>query len=274
MAARNKPQQLVSAAELGGAGTSAHPGVLAEISHAALPAASGGLIHDDGAAAEAIVAFLREKRLADMKSLGLLRTPRRCAHEGPRSGCSPVRRRPRRRRGGDRRSRRSPRSPPRRRAVRSRRRLPRRRPPPGRAAPPATRPARARPALVAREGYDTMLFAQSVLASDLAAALAARLDAGLNLGPIAELELRRQRPRRQASRALRLVMMVDGRLGALRSGSRSFAAACSSRSSARGRGGGAEGRGRDRRARSLRAARLLEPLRPSRREDRRSRTPR
>src|SRR5438067_5003293 len=36
--------------------------------------------------------------------------------------------------------------------------------------------------LVRDEGYDTVLFAQSVLASDLAAGLAARLDAGLNWG--------------------------------------------------------------------------------------------
>jgi electron transfer flavoprotein alpha subunit len=34
--------------------------------------------------------------------------------------------------------------------------------------------------LVGEEGYDTVLFAQSVLASDIAAALAVRLDAGLN----------------------------------------------------------------------------------------------
>jgi electron transfer flavoprotein alpha subunit len=42
--------------------------------------------------------------------------------------------------------------------------------------------------LVAREGFDTVLFAQSVLASDLAAALAARLGAGLNWD-LAGLEL-------------------------------------------------------------------------------------
>jgi electron transfer flavoprotein alpha subunit len=36
--------------------------------------------------------------------------------------------------------------------------------------------------LVRGEGYDTVLFAQSVLAADVAAALAARLDAGLNWG--------------------------------------------------------------------------------------------
>src|SRR5437899_2117376 len=36
--------------------------------------------------------------------------------------------------------------------------------------------------LVRDEGYDTVLFAQSVLAADVAAALAARLDAGLNWG--------------------------------------------------------------------------------------------
>ena len=36
--------------------------------------------------------------------------------------------------------------------------------------------------LVRDEGYDTVLFAQSVLASDVAAGLAARLDAGLNWG--------------------------------------------------------------------------------------------
>jgi len=32
------------------------------------------------------------------------------------------------------------------------------------------------------EGYDTVLFAQSVLAADIAAGLAARLEAGLNWG--------------------------------------------------------------------------------------------
>jgi electron transfer flavoprotein alpha subunit len=37
-------------------------------------------------------------------------------------------------------------------------------------------------ALVADEGFDTVLFAQSVLAADLAAGLALRLDAGLNWG--------------------------------------------------------------------------------------------
>jgi len=37
-------------------------------------------------------------------------------------------------------------------------------------------------ALVRDEGYDTVLFAQSVLAADVAAGLAARLDAGLNWG--------------------------------------------------------------------------------------------
>ena len=36
--------------------------------------------------------------------------------------------------------------------------------------------------LVREEGYDTVLFAQSVLAADVAAGLAARLDAGLNWG--------------------------------------------------------------------------------------------
>jgi electron transfer flavoprotein alpha subunit len=36
--------------------------------------------------------------------------------------------------------------------------------------------------LVREEGYDTVLFAQSVLAADIAAGLAARLDAGLNWG--------------------------------------------------------------------------------------------
>src|SRR5665213_1836488 len=36
--------------------------------------------------------------------------------------------------------------------------------------------------LVRDEGYDTVLFAQSVLASDVAAGLAARLDAGVNWG--------------------------------------------------------------------------------------------
>jgi len=43
--------------------------------------------------------------------------------------------------------------------------------------------------LVTGEGFDTILFAQSVLASDLAAGLAARLDAGLNWD-LADLELR------------------------------------------------------------------------------------
>jgi electron transfer flavoprotein alpha subunit len=43
-------------------------------------------------------------------------------------------------------------------------------------------------ALVRDEGFDTVLFAQSVLATDLAAGLAARLDAGLNWD-LAELEL-------------------------------------------------------------------------------------
>jgi electron transfer flavoprotein alpha subunit len=43
--------------------------------------------------------------------------------------------------------------------------------------------------LVSREGFDTVLLAQSVLATDLAAALAVRLDAGLNWD-LAELELR------------------------------------------------------------------------------------
>ncbi len=38
--------------------------------------------------------------------------------------------------------------------------------------------------LVRDEGYDTVLFAQSVLAADVAAGLAARLDAGLNWGLI------------------------------------------------------------------------------------------
>ena len=36
--------------------------------------------------------------------------------------------------------------------------------------------------LVRDQGYDTVLFAQSVLAADIAAGLAARLDAGLNWG--------------------------------------------------------------------------------------------
>src|SRR6267378_5980123 len=36
--------------------------------------------------------------------------------------------------------------------------------------------------LVRDEGYDTVLFAQSVLAADIAAGLAARLEAGLNWG--------------------------------------------------------------------------------------------
>ena len=36
--------------------------------------------------------------------------------------------------------------------------------------------------LVRDEGYDTVLFAQSVLAADVSAGLAARLDAGLNWG--------------------------------------------------------------------------------------------
>jgi electron transfer flavoprotein alpha subunit len=43
--------------------------------------------------------------------------------------------------------------------------------------------------LVAAEGFDTVLFAQSVLATDLAAALAVRLDAGLNWD-LVEIELR------------------------------------------------------------------------------------
>ena len=43
--------------------------------------------------------------------------------------------------------------------------------------------------LVAGEAFDTVLFAQSVLATDLAAALAVRLDAGLNWD-LVDLELR------------------------------------------------------------------------------------
>src|SRR5918911_5050723 len=42
--------------------------------------------------------------------------------------------------------------------------------------------------LVRDEGYDTVLFAQSVLAADVAAALAARLDPGLNWGPLDVVE--------------------------------------------------------------------------------------
>jgi electron transfer flavoprotein beta subunit len=60
MAARSKPQELISAAELGGAGSSR-----TQVLAVSTPPSRGArrLVHDDGAAAEAIVAFLNERRL-------------------------------------------------------------------------------------------------------------------------------------------------------------------------------------------------------------------
>ena len=90
-------------------------------------------------------------------------------------------------------------------------------------------------ALVRDEGFDTVLFAQSVLATDIAAGLAVRLDAGLNWD-LVDLVERRRRARRQAACARRLGL-GRRRAGSARRGSRSSAPA---RSTRRSHGGAAE----------------------------------
>ena len=71
--------------------------------------------------------------------------------------------------------------------------------------------------VVEEGGYDTVLFAASVLAADVAAGLAARLDAGLNWD-LVDLAQRGRPPRRQAARARRLGLRrrrLEGRRRAL-----------------------------------------------------------
>ena len=147
--------------------------------------------------------------------------PRRSSSSSPRSGCcedARLPRAPRRRRdeGLARRAREGARA--RRRGRRRRRRL-------GRAARSPRQALGARPCtspttrgstaplpqprvdvlaeLVRDEGFDTVLFAQSVLAADVAAGLAARLGAGPELGSRRPRRARR-RARRQAAGARRL----------------------------------------------------------------------
>ena len=86
---------------------------------------------------------------------------------------------------------------------------------------------RARDACSTSSGFDTVLFAASVLAADVAAGLAARLDAGLNWDLI-DLARRGRRARRQAAGARRLGLRRR-RLDARSRASRSSAPAPSTR---------------------------------------------
>ena len=157
------------------------------------------------------------------------------------------------------------------RAARRRRRRVRRRRPCGSPTTSASRAPLPQPRvdvlakLVRDEGFDTVLFAQSVLAADVAAGLAARLDAGPQLGA------RRLRRRdRQGAAALR-----HGRTstsaGRAPSSWRSSAPARSTRSRRRRHGRG-QGRSRSSSRTSRRRPRWSSRRTPSSR-GRRSRTP-
>ena len=117
-------------------------------------------------------------------------------------------------------------------------------------------------------GYDTVLFANSVLAADVAAGLAARLDAGLNWD-LVDLELRDgnvvgKRPALQDSVLVDVGWRSTPRLALFRAGS--FDARRRRRRRARGRGG------LGRATRSTRTARRSSARSRSRRAARRSRT--
>jgi len=73
--------------------------------------------------------------------------------------------------------------------------------------------------LVADEGYDTVLFAQSVLAADIAAGLAARLGAGLNWGLIDFDGEKGRAPQLQDTVVVEVGWTSPVRLGIFRAGS-------------------------------------------------------
>jgi electron transfer flavoprotein alpha subunit len=72
--------------------------------------------------------------------------------------------------------------------------------------------------LVRDEGYDTVLFAQSVLAADVAAALAARLDAGLNWGLVDFDGTQGRAPQLQDTVVVDVGWSSDVRIGIFRAG--------------------------------------------------------
>ncbi|HZU20630.1 MAG TPA: electron transfer flavoprotein subunit alpha/FixB family protein [Gaiellaceae bacterium] len=72
--------------------------------------------------------------------------------------------------------------------------------------------------LVRDEGYDTVLFAQSVLAADVAAGLAARLDAGLNWGLVDFDGERGRAPALQDTVVVEAGWSSDVRIGVFRAG--------------------------------------------------------
>jgi electron transfer flavoprotein alpha subunit len=73
--------------------------------------------------------------------------------------------------------------------------------------------------LVADEGYDTVLFAQSVLAADVAAGLAARLGAGLNWGLVDFDGEKGRAPQLQDTVVVEVGWTTPVRLGIFRAGS-------------------------------------------------------
>ncbi len=73
--------------------------------------------------------------------------------------------------------------------------------------------------LVRDEGYDTVLFAQSVLAADVAAGLAARLDAGLNWGLVDFDGERGRAPALQDTVVVDVAWTSPVRIGVFRAGS-------------------------------------------------------
>ena len=73
--------------------------------------------------------------------------------------------------------------------------------------------------LVRDEGYDTVLFAQSVLAADIAAGLAARLDAGLNWGLVDFDGTQGRAPQLQDTVVVEVGWSSPVRIGIFRSGS-------------------------------------------------------
>jgi electron transfer flavoprotein alpha subunit len=73
--------------------------------------------------------------------------------------------------------------------------------------------------LVRDEGYDTVLFAQSVLAADVAAGLAARLDAGLNWGLVDFDGERGRAPALQDTVVVDVAWTSTVRIGVFRAGS-------------------------------------------------------
>ena len=229
MGAKKKPQDVLSLADLGvDASAAGEAGSKTEVLALSDPPPRGGArkIEDDGNAAAGDRRLPRREEAHLMATLVFLRAPRRGASEGlaRRALEGGLARRRRRRRRARRRGR-----------ARARRRgrhvtAPRRSTSPR--TPRSTRRCRSRASTCSRRSSPTAATTpcssrNSVLAADVAAGLAARLDAGLNWD-LADLERRRRRARRQAARARR-TPSTSTSAGARSRGSRSSAPAPSTR---------------------------------------------